>query len=168
MKIILDNGKEYNVAGASGIQAIAHALLKGYGLTDEQIASSQNTAVTSTVNEHRGRMVNTGSRIVLFNERGDNITMDCMPVGSERPPVKAIYISDTGLALELASQVVSSFKSNDSAFPIDCAGLYIWNKSHNAWIRVDDNVYEYYKYMAESADCIANATQELERLGASF
>lgn len=168
MKIILDNGKEYNVAGASGIQAIAHALLKEYGLTDEQIEAYQNTAVTSTVSEHHGRMVNTGSRIVLFNGRGDNITMDCMPIGSARPSVKAIYISDTGLALELASQVVPSFKTNDSAFPIDCAGLYIWNKNSNAWVHVDDEVYKYYQYMAESADCIENAKHELERLGASF
>ena len=165
MKIVFDNGKEYNVAGASGLAAVAHALLKEYGLTDEQIEASQHTATTSTVSEHSGRMVNTGSRIVLFNAQGDNITMDCMPAGSERPPVKAIYVSDTGLALELASQVVPSFKSNDSQFPIDCAGLYIWNKSHNAWIHVDDDIYEYYKYMADSFDCLANAKKALTDLG---
>ena len=31
MKIVFDNGKEYNVAGVSGLTAIAHALLKEYG-----------------------------------------------------------------------------------------------------------------------------------------
>lgn len=164
MQIILDNGKEYNVAGASGIQAIAHALLKEYGLTDEQIEASQHTAVTSTVNEHHGRMVNTGSRIVLFNAHGENITMDCMPIGSERPSIKAVYISDTGLALELASQVVPSFTGDI----VENAGLYIWNKYYDTWFYVDDKASDYFKYMADSADCIANAKQELERLGASI
>lgn len=164
MKIVFDNGKEYNVAGVSGLTAIAHALLKEYGLTDAQIEASQRTATTSTVNEPHGYMKNTGSRFVLFNAQGDNITLECMPVGSERPSVKAIYISDTGLALELASQVVPSF-TGDVA---DNAGLYIWNKYYDTWFYVDDKTFDYFKYMADSYDCIANAKQELERIGVTL
>lgn len=161
MKIVLDNGKEYNVAGVSGIETVARALLKEYGLTDEQVEASQHTV---TANDVSGRLENTGSRVVMFNAQGDNITVECMPIGSDRPAVKAIYISDTKLALNVASQVVTSF-TNDVATQ---AGLYVWNKYYDTWFYVDEETSDYFKYMADSFDCIANAKHALTSLGVSL
>ena len=156
MKLVMSNGKEYTIPNDNGIETLMATILKHYGYAEEtptETAKTENDTLPTAVGEGCDR------EFAFFNAEGDNITNEVFN-NSERPRIKAIYVSkyDTEMWNGIRT-VVPSFTYNGTDGVIS-GGLYVWH--YDTWQLMSTKELEYFEYMAKSYDCAVNAIHHLK------
>ena len=155
MKIVMSNGAEYTLPNENGIETLMTSVLKHYGYTESMpdTAKTEDDDVVSAIGGNSKR------QFAFFNAEGDDITEEVFG-NSERPRIKAIYVSqyDTDMWNYIGA-IVPSF-TYDGTEGVTSGGLYVWH--YDAWELMNTKEFDYFKYMSNAYDCIVNALHNLK------
>lgn len=155
MKIVMSNGAEYTLPNENGIETLMTSVLKHYGYTE----TKTDTAKTENENTVSAIGGNSKRQFAFFNAEGDDITEEVFG-NSERPRIKAIYVSQYDADMwNYIRAIVPSFTS-DSTQGVISGGLYVWH--YDAWELMNTKEFDYFKYMSNAYDCIVNALHYLK------
>lgn len=155
MKIVMSNGAEYIMPNNGGIETLMTTILKNYGYTESMpdTAKTEDDDVVSAIGGNSKR------QFAFFNAEGDDITEEVFG-NSERPRIKAIYVSQYDADMwNYIGAIVPSF-TYDGTEGVTSGGLYVWH--YDAWELMSTKNLEYFEYMAKSYDCIVNALHYLK------
>lgn len=155
MKIVMSNGAEYTLPNENGIETLMTSVLKHYGYTE----SMPDTAKTENENTVSMLGGNSKCQFAFFNAEGDDITEEVIN-GSERPRIKAIYVSKYNADMwNYISAFVPSF-TYDGTEGVTSGGLYVWH--YDTWELMNTKEFDYFKYMSKAYDCIVNVLHNLK------
>lgn len=155
MKIVMSNGAEYTLPNENGIETLMTSVLKHYGYTE----SMPDTAKTENENTVSMLGGNSKRQFAFFNAEGDDITEEVIN-SSERPRIKAIYVSQYDADMwNYIRAIVQSF-TYDGTEGVTSGGLYVWH--YDAWELMNTKEFDYFKYMSNTYDCIVNALHYLK------
>lgn len=155
MKIVMSNGAEYTLPNENGIETLMTSVLKHYGYT-ESMSDTAKTENENTVSMLGG---NSKRQFAFFNAEGDDITEEVIN-SSERPRIKAIYVSQYDADMwNYIRAIVPSF-TYDGTEGVISGGLYVWH--YDAWELMNTKEFDYFKYMSNTYDCIVNALHYLK------
>lgn len=155
MKIVMSNGAEYTLPNENGIETLMTSVLKHYGYTE----SMPDTAKTENENAVSMLGGNSKRQFAFFNAEGDDIT-EAVINNSERPRIKAIYVSQYDADMwNYIRAIVPSF-TYDGTEGVTSGGLYVWH--YDAWELMNTKEFDYFKYMSNTYDCIVNALHYLK------
>lgn len=155
MKIVMSNGAEYILPNERGIETLMTNVLNHYGYTETK------TDTAKTENENTVSAIGGTSKrqFAFFNAEGDDITEEVMN-SSERPRIKAIYVSQYDADMwNYIRAIVPSF-TYDGTEGVTSGGLYVWH--YDAWELMNTKEFDYFKYMSNAYDCIVNALHNLK------
>ena len=155
MKIVMSNGAEYTLPNENGIETLMTSVLKHYGYTESMpdTAKTENENTVSMLGGHSKR------QFAFFNAEGDDITEEVIN-SSERPRIKAIYVSQYDADMwNYIRAIVPSF-TYDGTEGVISGGLYVWH--YDAWELMNTKEFDYFKYMSNTYDCIVNALHYLK------
>lgn len=157
MKIVMSNGAEYTLPNENGIETLMTTILKNYGYTE----SMPDTAKTENENTVSAIGGNSKRQFAFFNAEGDDITEEVFG-NSERPRIKAIYVSQYDADMwNYIRAIVPSFTS-DGTQGVTSGGLYVWLSDHGVWELMDSKYIKYFEYAAKTYDCAVNALHYLK------
>ena len=157
MKIVMSNGAEYTLPNENGIETLMTSVLKHYGYTESMpdTAKTEDDDVVSAIGGNSKR------QFAFFNAEGDDITEEVFG-NSERPRIKAIYVSQYDADMwNYIGAIVPSFTS-DSTQGVISGGLYVWLSDHGVWELMDSKYIKYFEYAAKTYDCTVNALHYLK------
>ena len=157
MKIVMSNGAEYTLPNENGIETLMTSVLNHYGYTETK------TDTAKTENENTVSAIGGTSKrqFAFFNAEGDDITEEVFG-NSERPRIKAIYVSQYDADMwKYIRAIVPSFTS-DSTQGVISGGLYVWLSDHGVWELMDSKYIKYFEYAAKTYDCAVNALHYLK------
>ena len=157
MKIVMSNGAEYTLPNENGIETLMTTILKNYGYTESMsdTAKTEDDDVVSAIGGNSKR------QFAFFNAEGDDITEEVLG-NSERPRIKAIYVSQYDAYMwNYIRAIVPSFTS-DSTQGVISGGLYVWLSDHGVWELMDSKYIKYFEYAAKTYDCTVNALHYLK------
>lgn len=155
MKIVMSNGVEYTLPNENGIETLMTSVLNHYGYTETKTdtAKIENENTVSAIGGNSKR------QFAFFNAEGDDITEEVFG-NSERPRIKAIYVSQYDADMwNYIGAIVPSF-TYDGTEGVTSGGLYVWH--YDAWELMSTKNLEYFEYMAKSYDCVVNALHYLK------
>lgn len=155
MKIVMSNGAEYTLPNENGIETLMTNVLNHYGYTETKTdtAKIENENTVSAIGGNSKR------QFAFFNAEGDDITEEVFG-NSERPRIKAIYVSQYDADMwNYIGAIVPSF-TYDGTEGVTSGGLYVWH--YDAWELMSTKNLEYFEYMAKSYDCVVNALHYLK------
>lgn len=155
MKIVMSNGAEYTLPNENGIETLMTSVLKHYGYTETMpdAAKIENENTVSAIGGNSKR------QFAFFNAEGDDITEEVFG-NSERPRIKAIYVSQYDADMwNYIGAIVPSF-TYDGTEGVTSGGLYVWH--YDAWELMNTKEFDYFKYMSNAYDCIVNALHYLK------
>ena len=153
----MSNGAEYTLPNENGIETLMTTLLKHYGYTENMpdAAKTEDDDVVSAIGGNSKR------QFAFFNAEGDDITEEVFG-NSERPRIKAIYVSQYDADMwNYIGAIVPSFTS-DSTQGVISGGLYVWLSDHGVWELMDSKYIKYFEYAAKTYDCTVNALHYLK------
>lgn len=151
----MSNGAEYTLPNENGIETLMTSVLKHYGYT-ESMSDTAKTENENTVSMLGG---NSKRQFAFFNAEGDDITEEVIN-SSERPRIKAIYVSQYDADMwNYIRAIVPSF-TYDGTEGVISGGLYVWH--YDAWELMNTKEFDYFKYMSNTYDCIVNALHYLK------
>lgn len=155
MKIVMSNGKEYTIPNDNGIENLMTTVLKHYGYaeTPTETAKAESDNPPTAVGEGSDR------EFAFFNAEGDNITAEVFN-NSERPRIKAIYVSKFDNEMWVGIRAVVPSFTYEGTDGVISGGLYVWH--HDTWQLMSTKELEYFEYMAKSYDCAVNAIHHLK------
>ena len=157
MKIVMSNGAEYTLPNNGGIETLMTTILKNYGYTNTMpdTAKTEDDDVVSAIGGNSKR------QFAFFNAEGDDITEEVFS-NSERPRIKAIYVSQYDADMwNYIRAIVPSF-TYDGTDGVTSGGLYVWLSDHDVWELMSTKNLEYFEYMAKAYDCVVNALHYLK------
>ena len=157
MKIVMSNGAEYTLPNENGIETLMTSVLNHYGYTESvpDTAKTEDDDVVSAIGGHSKR------QFAFFNAEGDDITEEVFG-NSERPRIKAIYVSQYDADMwNYIRAIVPSF-TYDSTQGVISGGLYVWLSDHGVWELMDSKYIKYFEYAAKTYDCTVNALHYLK------
>lgn len=155
MKIVMSNGAEYTLPNENGIETLMTSVLKHYGYTEAMpdTAKTEDDDVVSAIGGNSKR------QFAFFNAEGDDITEEVFG-NSERPRIKAIYVSKYDADMwNCIRAIVPSF-TYDGTEGVTSGGLYVWH--YDVWELMNTKKLEYFKCMSTAYDCIVNALHNLK------
>ena len=155
MKIVMSNGAEYTLPNENGIETLMTTILKNYGYTETKTdtAKTEDDDVVSAIGGNSKR------QFAFFNAEGDDITEEVFS-NSERPRIKAIYVSKYDADMwNYIRAIVPSF-TYDGTEGVTSGCLYVWH--YDAWELMNTKELVYFKYMSNAYDCIVNALHTLK------
>ena len=153
----MSNGAEYILPNERGIETLMTNVLNHYGYTETK------TDTAKTENENTVSAIGGTSKrqFAFFNAEGDDITEEVMN-SSERPRIKAIYVSQYDADMwNYIRAIVPSF-TYDGTDGATSGGLYVWLSDHSVWELMSTNTLEYFEHIAKAYDCIVNALHYLK------
>lgn len=153
----MSNGAEYTLPNENGIETLMTTILKNYGYTESMsdTAKTEDDDVVSAIGGNSKR------QFAFFNAEGDDITEEVLG-NSERPRIKAIYVSQYDAYMwNYIRAIVPSFTS-DSTQGVISGGLYVWLSDHGVWELMDSKYIKYFEYAAKTYDCTVNALHYLK------
>lgn len=158
MKIVMSNGAEYTLPNENGIETLMTSVLKHYGYT-ESMPDTAKTEDDDAVSMLGGK---SKRQFACFNAEGDDITEEVIN-SSERPPIKAIYVSvyDADMWKYIRTAIVPSF-NYDGTNGVTSGGLYVWLSDYGVWKLMSTKSLEHLEYMAKTYDCTVNAIHYLK------
>lgn len=155
MKIVMSNGAEYTLPNENSIETLMTTILKNYVHT----ATKTDTAKTEDDDAVSMLGGNSKRQFAFFNAEGDDITEEVIN-SSERPRIKAIYVSRYDADMwNYIRAIVPSF-TYDGTEGVTSGGLYVWH--YDTWELMNTKEFDYFKYMSKAYDCIVNALHSLK------
>lgn len=155
MKIVMSNGAEYTLPNENGIETLMTSVLKHYGYTESMpdVAKTEDDDAISIIGGNSKR------QFAFFNTEGDDITEEVIN-SSERPRIKAIYVSQYDADMwNYIRAIVPSF-TYDGTDGVTSGGLYVWH--YDVWELMNTKECDYFKYVSNAYDCIVNALHNLK------